>query len=282
MNIDEVEFNQFCDFLCEVCGIWLTPSKRYLITVRIERILIDNQIASISELMRKIVGNAILKDQVIDAMTTNETYWFRDSYPFKHLQSKAIPELNVNVETDSEVRVWCAACSSGQEAYSIAIAAAELQSPSFFTPNTPVNILATDVSTSMLNVAKLGVYDDRADMRGLNQEQKLKYFQSIGDDNTVGNQWQVKSSIKDRVKFRTFNMLGSFAILGSFDVIFCRNVLIYFSSALKQDVLKRLHTSLKPGGYLYLGSSESLGECADLFDMVQCNQGIVYRARSFH
>jgi chemotaxis protein methyltransferase CheR len=137
-----------------------------------------------------------------------------------------------------------------------------------------VQIVASEISAGMLNAARAGCYDSLAMARGLSRERRDRYF-----DETGPGEWTVKPAIRSRVEFRQLNLLDSYSVLGRFDIVFCRNVLIYFSADVKKDILRRIHATLRPGGYLMLGASEALNGLPDLYSMVQCNPGIVYQAR---
>lgn len=272
-TLDPKEFESFRRFLQEACGIFLAENKQYLVTTRIRKILLDNNLASLTELVEqmKLSRHSKLRDQVIDAMTTNETFWFRDTYPYEYLLSIIFPELQKS--GTGTINIWSAACSSGQEPYSVSVIAEECRRSGRGTFSRPVKIIATDLSSSMLDQAKSGEYDRMSVVRGLSRERLESFFDQLPND-----MWRVKPVISDRVSFRALNLMDSYVSLGKFDVIFCRNVLIYFSGDLKLDILKRLHAALKPGGILFLGSSEGLAGAADLFEMVHCNPGILYRA----
>jgi len=269
------EFVEFRIFLKTAAGIDLSDNKQYLVTTRIRRILLDNCLQNLGELTQKIrlSSNRQLRQQVIDAMTTNETFWFRDKYPFEYLKKKIFPDLKEKSSFGAS-RIWCAACSSGQEPYSISMMAEE-----FIRSNRGVNpfsldIQATDLSSAILEQAKTGIYDRLSISRGMSDQRLREFFVGQG-----ANEWAVKPNIKQRVKFRPVNLQESFFTLGKFDVVFCRNVLIYFSADLKEDILRRIHATLKPGGYLFLGSSESPGGAAELYQMVHCDPGVVYVAK---
>ncbi len=269
------EFECFRQFLQEACGIYLAENKQYLVTTRIRRILSDHQLGSLTalvELLRQ-QRHSRLREQVIDAMTTNETFWFRDTYPYDYFQNTLLPELQAKKES-APIRIWSAACSSGQEPYSINMAAEECRRRNRMVFNRPLDIVATDVSVSMLQQARAAEYDRMSVMRGLSEERLTSFF-----DQLPGDVWRIKSQFRSNVQFRSLNLMDSFGGMGKFDVIFCRNVLIYFTADLKQDILRRLHTALKPGGMLILGSSEGLGPAGEHFDMVHCKPGIMYRAR---
>lgn len=275
-NLNQAEFDQFRQFLEEACGISLGDNKQYLVTNRIRRILEENKIASFGELVKSLKHglNRKLKDQVIDSMTTNETFWFRDNYPYDHLRSALLPQLmGGNNRMFGPVRIWSAACSSGQEPYSISMMVEEYKRQNMGNLPRPVQIVATDLSSTVLDQARSGEYDKLSVMRGLSSERLDRYF-----DNPTPTMWKVKPFVKERIDFRSLNLMDSYAGLGKFDIVFCRNVLIYFNGDLKRQILQKIHASLKPQGILFLGSSEGLAGVADLFEMVRCEPGILYRA----
>lgn len=274
--MDQSDFNQFREFLEDACGISLGENKQYLVSNRIRRILEDNKIDNLGELVRslRLTTNRRLREQVIDSMTTNETFWFRDTYPYDHLKNVHFPQLlSANNRSMGPVRIWSAACSSGQEPYSISIMVEEYKRQQMGILPKNVQIVATDLSTSVMEQAKSGVYDKLSVVRGLSQERLERYFESSDND-----AWRVKPFVKERVEFRVLNLMDSYAGLGKFDMVFCRNVLIYFNADLKRQILQKIRASLKPQGILYVGSSESLAGASDLFEMVKCEPGIFYRA----
>lgn len=267
------EYEAFKKFLQDACGILLGDNKQYLVKSRLRRILEENSLNSLGELLERLQrpGRAGLREVVIDAMTTNETLWFRDNHPFRILKEKLLPEF---AERNSlqPLRIWSAACSTGQEPYSAAMVVDE------FRRSRPgrlrdVRITATDISKSVLEVARRGEYEMIAIGRGLSPERQKQYFTP-----SANGGWQIRPQIKSMVEFRELNLLDRY-MLGKFDIILCRNVLIYFSADLKKDILTRLHGALNPGGYLILGASESLNGLLDLYEMVQCHPGIIYRKK---
>lgn len=269
-----VEFQDFRDFLQDVAGIDLGENKQYLVATRVRRILLKEGLDSLSELTHeiRIRRNMELRQKVIDAMTTNETFWFRDFYPYEFLAQQVLPELNDSVR--KRFRIWSAACSYGQEPYSIAIVIEEYLRRNRNLNRLPFQILATDLSSLVLDGAKKGCFDRLSVSRGLEGDRLKNFFDQIDNDT-----WQVKSEVRERVSFRPQNLLDSYSLLGKFDVVFCRNVLIYFSSSLKLDILRRIHKTMNKGAFLILGSSESLGEASDLFETLHVRPGVVYRAR---
>lgn len=275
-NLNQAEFDQFRVFLEEACGISLGDNKQYLVTNRIRRILEENNIASFGELVKNLKQgfNRKLKDQVIDSMTTNETFWFRDNYPYDYLKNTLLPQLmGGNNRMFGPIRIWSAACSSGQEPYSMSMMVEEYKRQNMGNLARQVQVVATDLSSTVLDQARSGEYDKLSVMRGLPADRLERYF-----DNPTPIMWRVKPFVKERIDFRSLNLMDSYAGLGKFDIVFCRNVLIYFNADLKRQILQKIHASLKPQGVLFLGSSEGLAGVADLFEMVRCDPGILYRA----
>lgn len=274
-SLNPQDFKAFRDFLQEACGIDLGENKQYLVTSRLGRLLIEHKLSSLSELMKAIttdVGGG-LREKVINAMTTNETLWFRDVYPFEVLEKRILPEMAKKLGSSS-LRIWSAASSTGQEPYSISMNIDRFKSANPGAIKGGARILATDISTSALDIAMKGEYEALAIGRGLAKDRLEKYFSKIGE-----GRYKIKPDIAARVEFKNMNLMHSYTLLGKFDVVFCRNVLIYFSSDLKKDILNRIHSVLKPGGYLILGSSEALSNMHDKFDMIQCKPGIIYQAK---
>lgn len=273
-DITPQEYDAFKKFLQDASGILLGDNKQYLVKSRLRRLLEDNGLDSLGDLLQRMQrpGSTQLKETVIDAMTTNETLWFRDTHPFRILAEKLLPELAAKVGTQP-LRIWSAACSTGQEPYSIGMAIEEYKR---FQPGrlkSDVRITATDISRSVLDMAKRGEYEMLALGRGLSQERLRHFFTALPSGG-----WKVKPQVQRMVEFRELNLMDRY-VLGRFDLIFCRNVLIYFSAEHKRDILTRMHSCLNPGGYLILGASESLNGLSDLYEMVQCHPGIIYRRK---
>lgn len=272
-TISTDEFRSFSQFLEKSCGILLADHKQYLVQSRLNRIMQQEGFSSLSELVSKLsqYGGTTLKEQVIDAMTTNETLWFRDIHPFDILRDKLLPETTGS--GSQKLRIWSAACSTGQEPYSISMVMEEYKQLKPGALMTAPEIVATDISSSVLNQARRGEYEMLALGRGLSQDRLKRFFQQSND-----GVWQVRPEIKSRVKFQSLNLLGQYSALGQFDIIFCRNVLIYFSSDVKAEILRKMRKQLKTGGYLILGASESLSGMPDIYKMIHCRPGIIYQA----
>ncbi|ODS23820.1 chemotaxis protein [Candidatus Endobugula sertula] len=268
-----MDFKAFRDYLKNASGITITPNKAYLVTARIRNIMAEYQLVDLSELIKELnKNNKSLHQKVIDAMTTNETFWFRDEYPYQYFYKQLIPTWNGPDYKDSSVRVWSAACSSGQEPYSLGILCEEYKAQHGLRKR--IEILATDLSSHILDRAKSGVYDKLSIGRGLSDKRLQQFFLSDCE-----NQWTVRPEIKKYIQFRSINLLESYSSLGKFDIIFCRNVLIYFTKETKSDILIRMHRCLKPNGLLCLGSSEGLAGASSLFSMIHCKPGIIYQAK---
>ena len=254
LDITLEEYKRFQEFLVQTSGIMLGDNKQYLVKNRLSGILKDfdlNSLADLVTVLRSGKNSAMqLRTRVIDAMTTNETFWFLDDLQFIELKEKILPELlNKKIST---VRVWSAACSSGQEPYSISMCADEVLSSKSLLGTKNIQIIGTDISDRILAEAKNAVYSDMAFSRGLNHAEHNRFFYR------THKAYKLKPEITKRVRFQQFNLLKSYSVLGRFDIIFCRNVLIYFSEEVKRDILTRMISSLERGGYLFLSSTESL------------------------
>ena len=270
MQLNAEQYGRISELLEQHAGIRLGVGKEYLVVSRLGNLLRGNGLDGFGSLIRKLEqhDNRSLLTHVIDAMTTNETFWFRDPAHYQILIRDVLPGLN-----RPQARIWSAAASSGQEAYSIAItiesALADRQLPSGFS----YQILGTDISETALEQAESARYCGIAAARGLTPAQQQRYFRRDGDC------FEILPRYRHSVEFRAFNLLAGYALLGRFDVIFCRNVLIYFSQECKRGILERFHAVLNPGGCLFLGSTESMNAHEDLFEMQRHGTGLVYQRR---
>lgn len=265
------DYAAFCDYLEDACGITLGENKAYLITSRLKSIMGEYGIGTLAEAVHKIKNenNRRLKIQIIDAMTTNETSWFRDIYPYEYLQDILLPALSGPRMTTP--RIWSAACSYGHEPYSISIVVQEYLEKNPGNMPGGLQILGTDISTRALKQAEDAEYDILGLSRGLSDERKKKYFIRTSDGMVVCDR------VRLRVSFQALNLLQSFSGLGKFDVIFCRNVLIYFSNKNKTHILDRMAECLFPGGHLFLGASEPITNYSKRFEQVSWPRGVIYR-----
>jgi chemotaxis protein methyltransferase CheR len=245
-------FNAFCAYLRRSSGLVIGIDKQYLVESKIRPILRREKMAGLVELVSVLErGQApALAKEVIEAMTVNETFFFRDKVPFDNFRQMMLPALIAARANEKCLRVWSAASSSGQEPYSLAMIL--LDEFAHKLQGWRIEVVGTDLSEAVLDKARKGVYTQFEVQRGLPTPLLLRHFAQVGD------LWQINEKIRSRVTFTSFNLLSDYARLGKFDVIFCRNVLIYFDQARKSDILSRMGRILQPDGYLVLGASENI------------------------
>lgn len=254
MPITTVDLRPVCELVRSLCGISLDESKNYLIESRLGPIVKQEQLSGFDELVTKArsVSGRALCQKIIDAITTQETLFFRDNSPYDALRFKALPELlDVKATTafPKRVRVWSAACSTGQEPYSIAMIFHELV-PNV--ANWDIQIFASDISDSAIAKASKGWYSDLEVGRGMPTEMRNKYF------NAKDGGWQVDDKLRAMISFRKVNLLEPLPPLGPIDVLFCRNVAIYFDKPQRDDLFRRFKSMMSPEAYMFIGASESL------------------------
>lgn len=260
-TITAADIDAVCDLVDALCGIYWDASKSYLIEARLAALLRSSNSANYTELVKKVRAGATpgLQDQVIDAVTTNETLWFRDTSPFEALRHKVVPEV-IDSKSGSlnprRLRIWSAAASTGQESYSIAMAIADVL-PDFETWD--VQIYGTDISPAAVAHARAGRYNRLEVSRGLDVSYRDKYFVDQGDH------WLVRDAIRRTCKFDVRNLHQPFTGLGPFDIVFCRNVAIYFTPEDRRSLFERMAATLAPTGWLFVGSSESLSDLGARF-----------------
>ena len=236
--------------LKERSGLDLSADKQYLVESRLIPLARRAGVPGIAELVQKMkAGAETLISEVVEAMTTNETFFFRDKIPFDHLREAVLPALLKARANRRSLRIWSAACSTGQEPYSIAMC---LKEKAQELTGWRIEIVATDLSQEVLEKAKSGIYSQFEVQRGLPVQLLVKYFTQIGEH------WQISSEIRSMVQHRQLNLLQDFSHLGKFDVIFCRNVLIYFDQDTKAGIFARLARALEPDGMVLLGAAETV------------------------
>lgn len=276
-GLNDNEFKLLREFIEKSCGICVGDEKAYLIESRLSGIMVQMGCSTFSDFYQKTVNDKSLglRDKIVDAMTTNETLWFRDGHPYKILEEMVFKQMADEIMQGrrKRIRIWSAACSTGQEPYSIAMALQEFARRHSVLPLEFVEIVATDISPSALFLAQAGRYDKLSISRGLPEEMRNRYFQSSG------NLWILKDNIKKMVTFRKFNLQEDFGGLGRFDIIFCRNVAIYFSERFKRDLFRRFASLLRPDGYLFIGASESLTGYSAEYLMMTLDKGMYYRVK---
>jgi chemotaxis protein methyltransferase CheR len=262
------DFDFLCRLLRDRSGLVLTEDKAYLVESRLMPVVRKHNLGGLESLvpaLRRANGGGPLVDEVTDAMTTNESFFFRDIKPFEQFRQIVLPSLIQARAPDRTIRVWCAACSSGQEPYSLAMLLREGQAKLM---GRKVKIVATDISLRMLERATDGLYTQFEVQRGLPVQLMLKYFSQAGD------KWRVDPSLGELIEFRPFNLLDDPSPLGRFDVVFCRNVLIYFDKETKGLVLDRVSRLMLSDGFLYLGGAETVLGISDRFKPIPGERGV--------
>jgi chemotaxis protein methyltransferase CheR len=243
--------------LKERSGLDLSADKQYLVESRLVPLARRVGLAGIPELVQKMKSGAeVLTTEVVEAMTTNETFFFRDKIPFDHLRETVLPALLQSRASRRSLRIWSAASSTGQEPYSIAMC---LKEAAQALSGWRIEIVATDLSQEVLEKSKAGIYSQFEVQRGLPIQMLVKYFTQVGE------LWQLNADIRGMVQHRQLNLLQDFSHLGKFDVIFCRNVLIYFDQGTKAAIFERLSRVIEPDGMLMLGAAESVVGITDAF-----------------
>jgi chemotaxis protein methyltransferase CheR len=252
-------------------GLDLSADKQYLIESRLLPLSRKAGLSGISELVQKMKGgSASIITQVVEAMTTNETFFFRDKTPFDHFRASIIPEILAARAGRKSIRIWCAAGSTGQEPYSLAMCLKEMGAT---LAGWRLEIIATDLSQEVLEKSKAGIYSQFEVQRGLPIQLLVKYFKQTGEF------WQINADIRAMVQHRQLNLLHDFSQLGTFDVIFCRNVLIYFDQDTKINIFNRLAKITEADGFLVLGAAETVVGLTDVFRPYPERRGL-YRPNS--
>ncbi len=275
MALSAPEFDWVCELVRRESAIVLEPGKEYLAESRLQSLARKQGLGSVSELLSQMRSGRLtaLQPEVVDAMTTNETSFFRDTHPWETLRTELVPQLLEQRRAERTLTVWCAACSSGQEPYSLALLlqehfAAELT-------GWTVRIIATDISPSMLERTRAAKYSQLEVNRGLPAAMMLRWFTRAGVD------WQIAPEVRSMVEVRAVNLAEqrTWAGLPRFDLVFIRNVLIYFDADMKAQILNAVHDQLRDGGALFLGSSETTIGLVDCFAKEQSGKTIYYRRK---
>lgn len=252
------DFKLLADLIKKKSGISLGEDKAYLVETRLKPIVRKHKMETISDIVKVLRANPNnpIIEEVVDAMTTNESLFFRDTKPFTQLEKLVLPKF-----IGKPLKIWSAAASTGQEAYSTALTLEQKLFKDY-------SILGTDISPTVIEKASAGKYSQFEVQRGLPIMMLMQNFTQDGDS------WVIKESLKEKIKFKTFNLMDSYLSLGKFDLIYCRNVLIYFDKETKKDILERMHKILNPEGFLFLGSSETVMNITDKFEAVRGETGI--------
>ena len=261
------EFEYLRKMLKDRSGLVLSADKQYLVESRLLPIARKTGASGLGELVQKLraSGAERLIVEVVEAMTTNESFFFRDKIPFDHFRETMMPALLAARAGQRRIRIWCAAAATGQEPYSLAMQIKEMAGK---LAGWRVEILGTDLATEVLEKAKAGLYTQFEVQRGLPIQLLVKYFTQVGD------MWQIAPEIRAMVQYRPLNLLRDFSNLGVFDVVFCRNVLIYFDQETKIGVLDRLARVVAPDGFLVLGAAETVVGLTDAFKTIADKRGL--------
>jgi chemotaxis protein methyltransferase CheR len=253
--------------LKERSGLDLSSDKQYLVESRLVPLARKAGLPGITELAQKMKagGAEPLVAEVVEAMTTNETFFFRDKMPFEHLKDTMLPAILQARSARRSLRIWCAASSTGQEPYSIAMCLKGL-SPTL--AGWKLDIVATDLSQGVLEKSRAGIFSQFEVQRGLPIQLLVQHFTQVGD------MWQLNPDIRSMVQHRQLNLLHDFSHLGTFDIIFCRNVLIYFDQDTKAGIFERLAKVIEPDGFLVLGAAESVVGISDAFKPYPDRRGL--------
>lgn len=265
------DFDFAAQFLKKRSGLVIGPDKQYLLDSRLSPVARKHALPSIDAVIAKLRagGDEALAKSVVEAMTTNESFFFRDKTPFEQFEKVMLPAVLKNRAAVKRLRIWCAAASTGQEPYSLAMI---LREKAALLKDWKIEILGTDLSTDVLAKAREAVYSQFEVQRGLPIQMLVKYFKKDGE------QWRVNDDIRGMVQYKTNNLLEPFAGMGPFDIVFCRNVLIYFDTPTKANVLERTANILAPDGFLVLGAAETVLGITNVFTPVEGARGVYGRS----
>ncbi|MHB1349560.1 MAG: CheR family methyltransferase [Desulfobulbaceae bacterium] len=277
IRITPREMQDFSRYIAEISGIALDRDKKYLLENRLQSLLDAQGCTSFQDLLfsAKTAENGDLRGRVIDAITTNETYFFRDHLPFEILRHKIIPEIIDRKRRPAQagkaqIRIWCAGCSTGQEVYSVIMAILETLS---HVGGYDIRVLGTDISSRVVARASAGRYSQHEVERGLPEQLLHKYF--VAENGF----WRIRDEVRMLASFSRMNLLEPFYGIGPFDIIFCRNVSIYFSESNKGELFRKIARILNRDGYLIVGGSESLSEVAPQFICRRHLKGMYYQRK---
>jgi chemotaxis protein methyltransferase CheR len=279
MELSRETGKQLAELIYSLCGLVLGENKDYLIRHRLEPLVVREGLADFEQFLDRLKGRdgARLHDPIVEAITTKETSFFRDPTFFEALEKVVIPECLANVNRHAgqrhRVRIWSAACSTGQEPYSIAMLVRDFTAVRPEIEENSFTILASDISTDSVESAKTGCYNRNDVDRGLSPELLARHFQQNGTT------WCVTEQLRRLVQFRRFDLMQTVASLGVFDLIVCRNVMIYFDESTRKRVCDGFHAILHPGGWLAVGAAESLHGIDDRFEAIRIGRTVLYRKR---
>ena len=273
MTIDELGFHFVRQLVRERAAIVLDDSKQYLVDNRLSLLARREGLASAQEVIDRLraAPDGPQRRKVVEAMATTETLFFRDRKPYEALRHTILPELRQLRAVERKLQIWCCACSSGQEPYSIGMVVREYF-PGLATWD--LRLLATDISSAMLTRSRNGLYSQLEVNRGVPAAFLAKYFQK------AGLEWKIRDDLRKMVEFREINLAGSWSAMPQADLIMLRNVLIYFDIETKREILGKVRRLLRPGGFLVLGTAETTVNLDDGFELVRSDGTAYYRLRT--
>jgi chemotaxis protein methyltransferase CheR len=265
--VTPLDYDYLRKLLKDRSGLTLSADKQYLVESRLLPVARKAGVEGLGGLVQKLKSPGVepLIVEVVEAMTTNESFFFRDKIPFDHFRTTIMPALLTSRAKERQIRIWCAAASTGQEPYSLAICLKEMANQ---IAGWRIEILGTDLSTEVLEKAKAGIYSQFEVQRGLPIQMLVKYFTQVGET------WQIAPELRAMVQYKPLNLLQNFSHLGVFDVVFCRNVLIYFDQETKIDVFNRLAKVMPQDGFLLLGAAETVVGLTDAFKPLTEQRGL--------
>lgn len=271
MRISKEHFEYVCNLARDNAAIVLESGKEYLVESRLGPLARREGFDSLASLIDHMQSSRLkgeIHTKAVEALTTNETLFFRDFHPFEALESKIVPEILIRRASERKITIWSGACSTGQEPYSLAML---LRSKFPNLSNWKIEIIATDLSTQVLEKANAGVYSQFEVNRGLPLPMLAKYFTKNGND------WQLKPEIREMIDFRPLNLIQNWPALPKFDIVLMRNVMIYFDVPTKKRILDKIKTTLHPGGALFLGASETTINIDTSWEIVSSGKTVYYR-----
>jgi chemotaxis protein methyltransferase CheR len=275
MRLERADFDRLRQSIHRLCGLVIGDDKEYLVRDRLAPIIARNGWNSYAQLADRLQSGAISKltDEVVEAIVTRETSFFRDPHVWESIRRDLFPKLLESRSPSEKVRLWSAAASAGQEAYTLAMLVHEAADSQLSPRASPerFSILATDICPTAVAAGQQGVYDARELARGVTELRKRRFFEAYD------GRWRVREELRKLVEFRRVNLAHPLPRLGTFDLICCRNVLIYFDEATRRQVCAQFHGLLANGGWLLLGSAENLYGISDRFESVQFGEAIAYR-----
>lgn len=270
--LSPADFTFVCELVRQRSAIVLESGKEYLVVSRLTSVAQQNGFSNLGELVTRLRSQPMgpLPQKVVEAITTNETSFFRDLYPFDVLKKEIVPEILQKRAAEKRLTIWCGAASTGQEPYTIALVLKE-NFPQL--DNWSVKIIATDINNEVLEQARSGVYSQIEVNRGLPAPMLIRHFEK------VGSEWRIKEPLRKMIEFRPVNLISYWPAMPPVDIVFLRNVLIYFDQPTKREILGKIRKVMRPDGYLFLGGAETTINLDETFERTQFDRASCYKIR---